>query len=47
MLVGLEFMHNNLVMHRDVKPENMLISDEGIIKYSDFGLARFYGSPGR
>ena len=29
-------------MHRDLKPGNLLISNEGVIKYSDFGLARYY-----
>lgn len=30
-----------------MKPGNVLISDEGIIKIADFGLARYYGSPER
>jgi cyclin-dependent kinase 7 len=42
VLSGLKFMHDNKLMHRDLKPGNLLISSEGIIKYSDFGLARYY-----
>lgn len=41
VLVGLKFLHENKIMHRDLKPGNLLISKEGIIKYSDFGLARY------
>lgn len=42
ILNGLKFMHGHKLMHRDLKPGNLLISNEGIIKYSDFGLARYY-----
>ena len=42
VLTGLKFLHDNKMMHRDLKPGNLLISKEGIIKYSDFGLARYY-----
>lgn len=42
VLSGLKFMHDNKLMHRDLKPGNLLISDNGTIKYSDFGLARYY-----
>ena len=41
-LTGLQFMHNKGLMHRDLKPGNLLMSQEGVIKYSDFGLARYY-----
>ena len=34
-------------MHRDLKPNNLLINNEGILKIGDFGLAKFYGSPTR
>jgi len=37
---GLSFLHLNSVIHRDVKCDNILLSDSGIIKISDFGLAR-------
>eukprot|EP00730_Choanoeca_flexa_P006724 TRINITY_DN12211_c0_g6_i3.p1 TRINITY_DN12211_c0_g6~~TRINITY_DN12211_c0_g6_i3.p1 ORF type:complete len:227 (+),score=8.62 TRINITY_DN12211_c0_g6_i3:150-830(+) len=40
ILRGLEFCHANNVIHRDVKPENVLISRENIVKLCDFGFAR-------
>jgi cyclin-dependent kinase-like len=33
-------MHESKVMHRDVKPENLLLSKHGVIKLCDFGFAR-------
>lgn len=42
ILTGLQFLHSKKIMHRDLKPGNLLISNSGIIKYSDFGLARVY-----
>lgn len=42
ILTGLKFMHDNKIMHRDLKPGNLLISNQGVIKYSDFGLARHF-----
>ena len=42
ILTGLKYMHNQKMLHRDLKPGNLLVSDQGEIKYSDFGLARYY-----
>ena len=38
--LGLQHAHERGVLHRDVKPLNMLINRDGILKVSDFGLAR-------
>ena len=37
---GLEAAHNNGVIHRDVKPQNIIISIDGKVKVTDFGIAR-------
>jgi len=41
-LLGLEHAHNNNVLHRDIKPGNILFGDNGEAKLSDFGLAINY-----
>lgn len=46
-LQGLNYLHFNWILHRDLKPNNLLISSDGILKIGDFGLAKFYGSPNR
>ncbi len=38
--MGLETAHQNHVIHRDVKPQNIIISKEGKVKVTDFGIAR-------
>lgn len=46
-LKGLEFLHNNWILHRDLKPNNLLLDKNNILKIADFGLARTFGSPSR
>jgi serine/threonine protein kinase len=45
MLRGLEFCHVRGVMHRDLKPQNILVSRDGCLKLADFGLARAFVPP--
>nr|XP_014337743.1 PREDICTED: cyclin-dependent kinase 3 isoform X4 [Bos mutus] len=45
LLQGVNFCHTHRVIHRDLKPQNLLISELGTIKLADFGLARAFGVP--
>jgi len=45
LLKGVQHMHDNWILHRDIKASNLLLNHKGILKIGDFGLAREYGSP--
>merc|ERR1712117_1015862 len=47
ILQGMLFCHQRRVLHRDLKPQNLLIDKNGAIKLADFGLARAVGIPVR
>ena len=42
--MGIEAAHNNHIIHRDIKPQNIMISKEGKVKVTDFGIAKAVSS---
>lgn len=47
LVQSLHFCHSRRIYHRDLKPQNLLIDRQGVIKLADFGLARAFNVPMR
>jgi len=45
ILQGIRYCHSHRVLHRDMKPQNLLVNRNGLLKLADFGLARAFGIP--
>ncbi|KAJ8752034.1 hypothetical protein K2173_001060 [Erythroxylum novogranatense] len=44
---GIKHLHDNWVLHRDMKTSNLLINKKGELRICDFGMSRLYGSPSK
>lgn len=40
IIVGIEILHQSGILYRELKPENILVTDEGHIKLTDYGLSK-------
>lgn len=45
LISGVDYLHTNWILHRDLKTSNLLLNNRGVLKIADFGMARYYGDP--
>ncbi|KAL5877714.1 hypothetical protein ACKVWC_006863 [Pyricularia oryzae] len=45
LAAGVDYLHENFILHRDLKTSNLLLNNRGQLKIADFGMARYVGDP--
>ncbi|KAG5922952.1 hypothetical protein E4U42_005121 [Claviceps africana] len=45
LTAGVSYLHENWILHRDLKTSNLLLNNRGLLKIADFGMARYVGDP--
>ena len=45
IVLALEYLHENSIVYRDLKPENVFIDSQGFVKLGDFGFAKVISRP--
>ncbi|TQV92310.1 hypothetical protein V2A60_007002 [Cordyceps javanica] len=45
LTAGVSYLHENWILHRDLKTSNLLLNNRGQLKIADFGMARYVGNP--
>ncbi|KAJ9152011.1 CAMKK/META protein kinase [Pleurostoma richardsiae] len=45
LILGIEYLHHQGVVHRDIKPDNLLLTDDNVLKVVDFGVSEMFEKP--
>ncbi|KAI5863260.1 Pkinase-domain-containing protein [Durotheca rogersii] len=47
LILGIEYLHSQGVVHRDIKPDNLLLTEDDVLKIVDFGVSEMFDKPDR